>query len=47
MTSLGPRNVHPIHFMQYFLAAAGIHLLKVSYRNTKARCEICPKCLYC
>ena len=26
---------------------AGIHLLKVSYRNTKARCEICPKCLYC
>ena len=22
MTSLGPRNVYPIHFMQYFIAAA-------------------------
>ena len=37
------KHIDEIHDADYCYIPAGIYLLKVKYRNTRTRCEICPK----
>ena len=40
-SSYGPTYYHPIKLQDHF--PASIYLFKLSYRNTRKRCEICSK----